>query len=1257
MNCNILKVMSIWVLVSASSILFGADANLLKNSDFEATDGNAPVGWFSSRPYIGHCKLIQDVAQAYQGNNYLILKQTRKLPVNILHRQRFRVGQNRKLDISLAVKGKGKLYVMGYLYSNKRAMGSIYKEFIVDSEKWKIIRAKLTIPEKRTKGKTGEEKIVKYTLALHVIGGPVMVDDIKMYLAGTRPPETPAKKTPAASAGINTLTIPEISIPPKIDGVLDDKAWKQAASITGFYGLDGKLSSRQTLVYMCYDLKNFYFAFKIKHEGKFGMGTAEKIKQPKHSVDAVEVWLAPTAKKWYHLYGVPGGGYTSNSKGDSKWDCPWKTASKVKIITTTAGAIQTFNTRLWTYEVAIPYNTIGIGTVKTGGSMRINFCRDISTTDKERSPRDWTTLSPLLRFNNIEKYLKIRFGGKSPALQITSLGDLRNGLLGLKGNIVGKQKTKLDINTKITFPAINKNLFSNKQQLIVPESGSQNFTFNQSIKLKSSADLLLSIKAIDQEKKTVLADLTIPFSCATSFSLKLKPVYSKKILFVDIDTSRVPGVSADSKITIEIVGTKVKKMIKVSAENRQQSILLDISSLSPDNYQVRGMLMNSNGKAIASVAEPLPVPVKPAWMDNKIGIVDIPPAPWKPLQVKGNIANSLIWKYEIGKNGLPKQISGLNKTLLTAPAMFKTIVNGKPAKWNFKTLKLLRKNAMRSEWAVNGNCGALKLKGILRMEYDGFAKLKFQIIPEGKQTINALSFEFPLKKRFARYVNGSRSLPPEKYCWASLYKTFSSAKKVDIGGKKLWIYSPKWIWQNIFFHSIFVGGYDSGLGLVCETDRYIYGSKYVEFLEKPNARIMRVNLISKPVNINQPLEYAYAYIATPTKPEPKFKQWRTSGITKLDMPEQMKVIDTACAYHLLDKISYPKLHSPKNAKRYFDNSKKIGYKLVPDFYLSAASSETPEFKLYGEEWTIAPGGGWTAGRGAAKYTSHAGSYSQFLLDTVKKMVENLGFNGVYLDVSESRASTKPWHGGWVDEQGRKRAVVPAFATRELYKRLYTYLHTGNRNGVVFTHLLQEPITSAFLDVVTEGEEWCVETGKQYTRLSPDMFQAKLMRNHFGTPFIFYAFHQYVWRGNKYGTPIPLDEILMMGLPHRVLPLVLDQPGMKMMPQIWKLVEPWWTSAEFIPYWDSNCPVSTGSETVLSSIYLKRKAKSAMLIVSNWQYKSVDTVVEFDLQKLGVKGDSLKMREIYPQTRQYSLTGNRLQLNLAARRFKIIILKW
>jgi hypothetical protein len=61
------------------------------------------------------------------------------------------------------------------------------------------------------------------------------------------------------------ITIPKVSVPPKIDGILNDDCWKDATSYSNFVEyepVDGLPCSEKTEVMMAYDSENFYVAFR-----------------------------------------------------------------------------------------------------------------------------------------------------------------------------------------------------------------------------------------------------------------------------------------------------------------------------------------------------------------------------------------------------------------------------------------------------------------------------------------------------------------------------------------------------------------------------------------------------------------------------------------------------------------------------------------------------------------------------------------------------------------------------------------------------------------------------------------------------------------------------------------------------------------------------------------------------------------------------------------------------------------------------------
>jgi maltose-binding protein MalE len=103
--------------------------------------------------------------------------------------------------------------------------------------------------------------------------------------------------------------------------------------------------------------------------------------------------------------------------------------------------------------------------------------------------------------------------------------------------------------------------------------------------------------------------------------------------------------------------------------------------------------------------------------------------------------------------------------------------------------------------------------------------------------------------------------------------------------------------------------------------------------------------------------------------------------------------------------------------------------------------------------------------------------------------------------------------------------------------------------------------------------------------------------------------------------------------------------------IWDLMNDWWTTSEFIPYWDENAPASADAHNVFASTYLK-KGKEALIVVGNWNFEPAETNVSINYAALGLATprvrivDALTPAEIKP-------ASGPLQLRLGARDLRVL----
>ncbi|GEM_PF-934547 len=1084
-----------------------------------------------------------------------------------------------------------------------------------------------------------------------VVNGTPKAEKVSYF----RPGETPL------------LTIPRAAVAPRIDGNIEPGEWEQAGGVTGFFDLNGALADKQTIVYTTFDDKNLYIAFSSLNRAKdFRPGKSGRDIKFGAQMEAVEVWIQPPGKGWFQFLGVPAGGIIdANSREGASWNGKWEFKSQVKDSGEVISGVLSFDKKIWTVEIAIPFETLGVSAPKDGEVWRMNFCRDISG-ETERTPKGWTSWAFTQgKFANPAKFGYVKFKQEAVGFQLRQVGDLGSGNIAIKGSVAGKDREEIAVEMAVkTRDKKGRILLKRLKKIDLSPGKVKEFSLPATLKVSGRTDAELILAAQDISKNMLLAQSEIPFTVLSSFQLDCVLNYKEKMLYVDVDAQRLANLPGNLSARVEIykageAGVELSAPVKgLSAKSPKSLVKVDVSALPVGEYLVKGIIRDASGKVLASTSEPLTIPEKPSWMGNKIGISEKVPPPWFPVKVKGNRVEVTEREYIIGNNGLPISIKALGKDILASPAVLRAVVNGKEVSWKFSPLKKIEQKDGEVTWELAGKGGPLTLSGKLRIEFDGFALWDVKISSKQAVTIDSLSLEFPINKERALYARGTSRIPIARVCSASLYKdvfTEDSSRKVEeiVGGSQ-WRYSRKgWIWNDTFFYNLWVGDDKRGFSVMTESDKNVRSKKYQEITPQGKRVTLKLNLIGEPTRLNKPLSYQYMYQATPVKPRPKNPRlWHTNyGASGWPPPEGMlkRVYITLYAYGDLAKVSYPEVKNPAATRRKAAIVHAKGAKMVTYFATSGASIDTPEFKLFGKEWEVLPRR--DAFGGAVRIVSAQSSYSDFILYALKKIVEDFDLDGFYLDVSGAVADANPAHGAGYQRAGenQRHPTMAYLATRELYKRMYTYLHTGGRNGVIFQHQMPPALYAGFVDLTVEGESWGGEGKNRYTRLTPDMFRAKEMKIQYGTPYLWYDFFQV--RVSRKDGPISLGESLAVTLPFYVLPSL---GGPRIFPY-WDLLDKWWTTAEFIPYWAKGKAVSTDNKLVLASTYLKPEEKKALIVVANWNYSPVQSEVTLDFNRLGISARKAKVVDAM-SGKPVKRKGARILLNIPKRDVKFLLVE-
>ncbi|MFB0519677.1 MAG: DUF5916 domain-containing protein, partial [Acidobacteriota bacterium] len=154
----------------------------------------------------------------------------------------------------------------------------------------------------------------------------------------------------------------KVSTPPKIDGVLDDAAWQEAAQLTGFYETrpgENILPPVKTVAYIAYDDENFYFAFKVYDPKPQSIRATMTDRDQIHGDDYVGIELDTfnDQRRAFQFqlnpFGIQADSITSGRRGDhggwgrggSTFDAIWHSAGRI----TEDG---------WEIEAAIPFKSL-----------------------------------------------------------------------------------------------------------------------------------------------------------------------------------------------------------------------------------------------------------------------------------------------------------------------------------------------------------------------------------------------------------------------------------------------------------------------------------------------------------------------------------------------------------------------------------------------------------------------------------------------------------------------------------------------------------------------------------------------------------------------------------------------------------------------------------------------------------------------------------------------------------------------------------
>jgi Glycoside hydrolase 123, N-terminal domain len=1241
--------------------------DIFNNSSFEKYNaaGTFPKGFRVTKSKADKVTVVNDYEKAFHGNVFLLNDSAIDEIVTYGADNIKKEQKSGAMTMSIWLKGKGTFRFGAYSYDKSRKFdGSRSLVCQVNSEKWKKFIWKVYLP-KNVKSKN-ETRPVQQVGILFYVTGKVAMDKISMLSTAASASvkndfyiSEPVRKTPF-------MAIPKFKKSPTIDGKINLSEWSKAAKTTGFTLLSKKtFSKRQTDLYVGYDNKNLYVAFRSirGRSARKKVNTKDKVSR---YIDAYEIWVSPDGEKLSHLIvSTFSEGQTYAHGKTPKLDInKISFKSHVEDSGEMMGGVLTFDKSVFTTEVKIPFSALRVKAPKVGDSWKINFCSDFAVKKGvQRQAVDWTTWSQVDSFSRPEHFGDIQFSDISQGVRIDKLGELDNANINLTGEIGRDNGSNYNVLSWVGLNKTHKKIMSKYQ--LLSAKGDKEFTTVANLSLRKKESMTLYTQVNDIKNKKMLASLSVPFTSKPSFNIELVPDYAKGLLYISLDVAKLSFLPYDFNVKVEVADKKTNKIFYKTTLKKNKGKLLpliklqlaDINKQTPGKYIVRCFLAKINSKVtLGSALQYLTIPdlKKFVWLNNKFGISDKVLPPWKPVKTEANAVYITERKYILEKSGLPAQVTALNETIFSRKPSITAIVNGKKEAFIFDKLKQIKKTDAAITWKISGQCGTLKIDGTLKIEFDGFALWTVKISSSKKAVINKLFLTFPFKKDQSLYARGADFLSEfgSKY-YSALYDYKPKIETVTVAHTPFSL-NGGWPWQDKFFNNMWIGNDQCGFGIMIESDEFIFGGKYYEIdqTSDPKSNILKYNFISKDTKIDKNnLQYELAYQATPVKPRPTDpKLWHVDNChTDKDKEGyQKRVSSSLIAYWALQPLCYPAVYN-KASLRIKDRYCKYGVKALPYAGVNMVGQEVPEWEHFKGMWSTRPQGGWTYPRGKAVYTSSRSSFIDYYVWMAKEVVDKLKFDGLYLDVSQPIKSSSQFHGSGYERNGKRYPTANIFAMRELYKRIYNVYNTEGRSAVMYVHQTGVPATAGFPIVTTEGEGWLGEQKKGYSRQTPKIFRLRDMRIQYGTPYTLYSSFNYAYRVKRqYGFVISTEEILARCLPHYVIPAIADSTIWA----AWDTLDPWWVNSTFIPYWHKDKIISSNTPEVYASILLKKADKKAIIMCGNWSAKEQNISLNIDIKKLFGSTGKLYVKKLLGGTK-ISGKGNKVFCTVKGKNYSII----
>ena len=298
----------------------------------------------------------------------------------------------------------------------------------------------------------------------------------------------------ATGKDLPTMQAKRASVPPKLDGKVNDVCWRLAAKVTGFVrAREDETTEAQTTAFLAYDNQNLYVAFKCNEPSpaKLTARASEPDSGELWDDDIVDFFIMPDQENGLYYQ------FALNTKG-VKFDQERGPDSRdTEDYNPTWQAAVHIDDNYWSAEAIVPLKELGIES-QTGKVWRMNFCRHRSQNNENST---WAPVGPRWHTTTSFGYVHgVNIGGtvigkngahiKSVVMADTQVG---SNICRLRLKSKASKPLNVRITAEVISPSGKKAVFSQDARLakraerevafeyrLIAEEGTHKMAFNLS---------------------------------------------------------------------------------------------------------------------------------------------------------------------------------------------------------------------------------------------------------------------------------------------------------------------------------------------------------------------------------------------------------------------------------------------------------------------------------------------------------------------------------------------------------------------------------------------------------------------------------------------------------------------------------------------------------------------------------------------------------------------------------------------------------